>query len=110
MSSTFVCPYELFSRPAHLTSIQDGGGWALGNINSEIHIATRMCVNANAVVVKFDYRQAPENPFPAAVEDCWEVMQWIVEDARAPNGGVLGIDEKRMYVPLYYQSLVIASD
>lgn len=65
-----------------------------------MHIATRLCVNANVVVVKVDYRLAPEDPFPAPVEDCWEALQWIIEDARAPDGGILGIDEKRMCVLL----------
>jgi acetyl esterase/lipase len=48
--------------------------------------------------VSVDYRLAPEDPFPACIEDCWEALQWVVEDARASDGGILGIDQQRMYV------------
>lgn len=61
-----------------------------------MHIATRMCVWSRTVVVSVDYRLAPEDPFPAAVEDCWEALQWVIEDSRAVDDGILGVDEKRM--------------
>lgn len=69
----------------------------MGSKGSELHMATRVCVWSRAVVISVDYRLAPEDPFPACVEDCWEALQWIVEDSRAEDGGVLGIDDKRMY-------------
>ncbi|KAK1713991.1 alpha/beta hydrolase fold-domain-containing protein [Colletotrichum lupini] len=55
-----------------------GGGWVLGNIDTENVIATHLCNRAKCVVICVDYRLAPENPFPAAVDDCWESVLWAI--------------------------------
>ncbi|KAL2820303.1 alpha/beta hydrolase fold-domain-containing protein [Aspergillus granulosus] len=57
-----------------------GGGWVLGTIDTENTVCTNICVRANAVVVTVDYRLAPEHPWPAAVHDSWEALQWLVSD------------------------------
>ncbi|KAI0052859.1 hypothetical protein FA95DRAFT_1482627 [Auriscalpium vulgare] len=54
-----------------------GGGWTLGSIDSENAFATNMCKYASCVVVSVDYRLAPEHPFPAAVEDAIESLEWV---------------------------------
>ncbi|KAH8100677.1 alpha/beta hydrolase fold-domain-containing protein [Cristinia sonorae] len=54
-----------------------GGGWCLGNIDSENSFATRLCKHANCVVVSVDYRLGPEHPYPAAVDDAWDALQWV---------------------------------
>ncbi|KAI1375486.1 alpha/beta hydrolase fold-domain-containing protein [Hypoxylon crocopeplum] len=55
-----------------------GGGWVLGTIDTENVIATNLCARGRCVVVTVDYRLAPENPFPAAVDDCWESVLWVL--------------------------------
>ncbi|KAJ5670838.1 uncharacterized protein N7477_006201 [Penicillium maclennaniae] len=60
-----------------------GGGWVLGNIDTENVVCSNLCVRGNCVVVTVDYRLAPENPFPAAVHDCWEALLWLVADGPA---------------------------
>ncbi|KFZ23030.1 hypothetical protein V502_02493 [Pseudogymnoascus sp. VKM F-4520 (FW-2644)] len=54
-----------------------GGGWVLGDINTENTVCTHMCSRANCVVISVDYRLAPENPWPAAVHDSWETVLWV---------------------------------
>ncbi|KAK4548025.1 hypothetical protein LTR36_010745 [Oleoguttula mirabilis] len=54
-----------------------GGGWVLGNINTENVICSHICQRARSVVVSVDYRLAPEDPFPAAVDDSWEAVRWL---------------------------------
>lgn len=56
-----------------------GGGWVLGNIDSENTVCSHMCMRAQCVVITTDYRLAPEHPFPAALEDCWETVLWLQE-------------------------------
>jgi len=53
-----------------------GGGWVFGSLSSEETLQTHLCVRARCVVVSVDYRLAPEDPFPAAYMDGWEVVEW----------------------------------
>ncbi|ODM19964.1 hypothetical protein SI65_04950 [Aspergillus cristatus] len=69
-----------------------GGGWVLGNINTENTVCTNLCARSNCVVVTVDYRLAPENPWPAAVHDCWEALLWLL--AEGPSR--LSVNASRM--------------
>ncbi|KAJ5925429.1 Alpha/beta hydrolase fold-3 [Penicillium verhagenii] len=69
-----------------------GGGWVLGNIDTENVVCSNLCVRGNCVVVTVDYRLAPENPWPAAVHDCWEALLWL----KAEGTAALSIDTSRL--------------
>jgi acetyl esterase len=70
-----------------------GGGWVIGNLDSA-DFACRMVTNASGCrLVSVDYRLAPENKFPAPVDDCLAATTWVAE-----NGGSLGIDPSRIAV------------
>ncbi|KAL4862515.1 hypothetical protein BDV12DRAFT_190363 [Aspergillus spectabilis] len=71
-----------------------GGGWVLGTIDTENTVCTNICVRANCVVVTVDYRLAPEHPWPAAVHDSWEALQWLVSDGVS----ALSLDASRLAV------------
>ncbi|KAH8120164.1 lipase/ esterase [Phellopilus nigrolimitatus] len=60
-----------------------GGGWTLGNINTENHFSAAMCLKANCVVFSVDYRLGPEEPYPAAIEDAVEAMLWVLKHAKS---------------------------
>ncbi|GLA49263.1 hypothetical protein AnigIFM63604_004926 [Aspergillus niger] len=57
-----------------------GGGWVLGNIDTENPVCSNLCVRGRCVVVTVDYRLAPEHPWPAAVHDCWEALLWLTSE------------------------------
>ena len=50
--------------------------------------------DAKCVVVSVDYRLAPENPYPEAMEDAVEALEWVWEQ----GASLLGIDTKRIAV------------
>ena len=58
-----------------------GGGFILGDLESEHPRCLTMAAEGEAVSVGVDYRLAPENPFPAGVEDCYAALQWVVDNA-----------------------------
>jgi acetyl esterase len=54
-----------------------GGGWVLGDLDTHLGHARRICVQLGAVVVSAAYRLAPEHRFPAAFDDAVFVTDWV---------------------------------
>jgi acetyl esterase len=52
-----------------------GGGWVAGDIDSYTKVCAYMAKQTGSTVISVDYRLAPENPFPAGVEDCYCVAR-----------------------------------
>ncbi|RKT83499.1 Acetyl esterase/lipase [Saccharopolyspora antimicrobica] len=63
-----------------------GGGWALGAADGQDEKLWRLAVEARLAVVSVEYRLAPENPFPAAPDDCEAVARWLVDHAATEFG------------------------
>ncbi len=88
-------PYRLY-RPAGpseglrpLVMYFHGGGWVLGNLDSDDPLCRDLCARSGAVVVSVNYRHAPEVRFPAAALDAFAAVQWA--DANAIElGGIPG--------------------
>ena len=56
-----------------------GGGWVIGDLDTADPACRMLCRDVGAVVVSVDYRRAPDDRFPAAVEDAWTAFQWVAE-------------------------------
>lgn len=72
--------------PLPIVLLIHGGGFVIGSVRTHDALARRIARDANAVVVSVDYRLAPENPFPAAVDDCWSALGWTAEHAAELGG------------------------
>lgn len=70
-----------------------GGGFVVGDLDTHDGTCRQHAVGAGAVVVSVEYRLAPENPYPAAVDDAWAATQWVVG-----HGAELGADATRLAV------------
>ncbi|MGW0433317.1 alpha/beta hydrolase [Micromonospora sp. NPDC003197] len=70
-----------------------GGGFAMGNLDSEHPWAARLASGSGAVVISVGYRLAPENRFPAALDDAYAVLTWAAEHAAE-----LGLEPDRIAV------------
>ncbi len=70
-----------------------GGGYILGDLTADDYTMRSMCVNTGCIMVSTNYRLAPEDPFPAPVEDCYASLKWMVN-----NANELGIDKTRVAI------------
>ncbi|WP_199826935.1 alpha/beta hydrolase [Streptomyces sp. WM6378] len=70
-----------------------GGGFVMGDVETEHPWAARIAEASGAVVISVGYRLAPENPFPAAPDDAYAVLTWA-----AGHAAELGIDPDRIAV------------
>jgi len=59
-----------------------GGGWTIGDLDTHDVLCRELCNNAGVAVVAVDYRMGPEDPFPAAVDDCLTATYWVHRHAR----------------------------
>lgn len=62
-----------------------GGGFVLGSLETERSHAP-LARESGCAVVSVDYRRAPEDPFPAAVEDCYATLCWVAAQADSLGG------------------------
>lgn len=63
-----------------------GGGFVLGNLDSHDPVCRNLCAGAHCIVMSVDYRLAPENKFPAAIDDCLAATRWAAENAGSIRG------------------------
>ena len=59
-----------------------GGGYVVGSLNTHRHVVSRLALDAKARLLNVDYRLAPENPYPAALDDAMVAWRWHLA-----NGG-----------------------
>jgi acetyl esterase/lipase len=70
-----------------------GGGWVLGDLDGDDPACRTLAAETGALVVSVNYRHAPEDRFPAAVDDAIAATTWI-----GAHGSELGGDPSRMAV------------
>src|SRR4029453_16186507 len=70
-----------------------GGGFVMGDLDTEHPWAARLADGTGAVVVSVGYRRSPEHRFPAALDDPYAALAWT-----AAHAAILGIDPARIAV------------
>jgi acetyl esterase len=70
-----------------------GGGWTLGGFDTYEPLCRQLANATGRVVISVDYRLAPEHPFPAALEDTWNAIEWV-----AANSTWIGVDKSRIAI------------
>jgi acetyl esterase len=70
-----------------------GGGWTTGSLDTGDILARELCAGTLSVVVSVDYRLAPEDPWPAAIDDASAALSWA-----GANIDQLGNDPGRIAV------------
>ncbi|EDX81331.1 MAG: alpha/beta hydrolase [Alphaproteobacteria bacterium] len=83
----------LLYRPTTASGLQGallyfhGGGFVSGSAQRDDPAVRDLALSLGIVIVSVDYRLAPETSFPGALEDAYDALAWLHE-----NAGMLGID------------------
>ncbi len=62
-----------------------GGGFTAGNFKTHDRPLRALANRSGFLVVALEYRLAPEHPYPAGLNDCYQVLRWIKENAKKIN-------------------------
>jgi acetyl esterase len=91
--STPVRIYRGASAPAPAVIYCPAGAFVLGNLDTDHRQCVEFARRGRCTVISVDYRLAPENPYPAGLDDAAAALAWAVA-----NGANLGIDPTRLAV------------
>lgn len=86
-------PVKIYSPspdvPLPVLMYYHGGGHLCGNTDLYDPITRKLAIAANVIVVSVDYRLAPENPYPAGINDCfdatlnvWDILNHVKHQRR----------------------------
>ncbi|MBN9634904.1 MAG: alpha/beta hydrolase fold domain-containing protein, partial [Actinobacteria bacterium] len=69
-----------------------GGGYLIGSPAQDDALCRRFADELGITVAAVKYRLAPDNPYPAGLEDCYTALRWLValpavDPARVAGGG-----------------------
>jgi len=74
------CPAEWLipeKQPLATLLYLHGGAYCLGSRKTHRAFLSHLCHLTNTRILSFDYRLAPEHPFPAALNDAIEMYHWL---------------------------------
>ena len=95
-TSADIARLEVCGRPAEWVTAQEaasdaallylhGGGYVIGSPETHRELASRMSLATGCRVLLLDYRLAPENPYPAAVEDAAIAYSYLLSQGFEPS-------------------------
>ncbi len=67
-----------------------GGGFISGSCNSHRPHVAKFAKGCGMKTLHFEYRLAPEHPFPAAVEDCVKVYKFLINSGQESANIIIG--------------------
>ena len=73
------------SDPTKVILYVHGGGYVSGSCNDHRGIVSKFAKNTGITNLLYEYRLAPEHPFPAALDDSVKVYQWLLASGFKPK-------------------------
>ncbi len=77
------------SDPNRVLIYVHGGGYVIGSVRTHRMLMSKLVKSSGGKVLGLDYRLAPEDPFPAAVEDTVAAYRWLL--SQGFDGGKISI-------------------
>ncbi|MBX9795602.1 MAG: alpha/beta hydrolase [Sphingomonas sp.] len=68
-----------------------GGGFVIGDLDTHASFCAEAARMLDLPVIAVDYRLAPENPWPAAPDDCEAAARWVAGSPEALGRQVTGV-------------------
>lgn len=68
-----------------------GGGFVIGDLEVYHALCTEFAARLDLPVLSVDYRLAPENPFPAAPDDCEAAARWLASSPKELDREITGL-------------------
>jgi acetyl esterase len=84
-----VRTYRATNEPTGTVVYFHGGGWMTGDLDSHDFLVRKLAHETGFGFVAVDYRLAPEQPFPAGLDDCTAAAMWV-GDHSEDFGGIKG--------------------
>lgn len=78
---SYLPPHRV--QPSGALLWMHGGGMILGGPEYDHDWCSALADDLALAVFSVDYRLAPENPFPAALDDCFSALSWLHHEASA---------------------------
>lgn len=78
-----------------------GGGFVLGTLDGVDEVCRAIAARSGWAVFSLEYRLAPENPYPAALDDCFDAFAWLRRSAPG-----LGLDPDTIAVGVIRRAAV----
>jgi len=69
-----------------------GGAWFMGSLETYRSMVSRLAFVSKSPALVVDYRLAPENPFPAGLDDCVTTYRWLIKQGYDPKKIVIAGD------------------
>jgi monoterpene epsilon-lactone hydrolase len=80
------------TRPERVLLYLHGGAFMFRFPQTHAGMVAKWCRPLAARTLMVDYRLAPENPYPAAIEDCHGAYRWLLAQGHAAASIVIGGD------------------
>jgi acetyl esterase/lipase len=87
IKAEWLIPYGTSSEKVIL--YVHGGGYVSGSCSDHRGIISKFALNTDVANLLYEYRLAPEHPFPAAIDDSVTVYQWLIQIGYKPENIII---------------------
>jgi acetyl esterase len=78
--------YRPSAAASPLVVFLHGGMWTIGDLESHDRVCRHLALKTDTAVLSVDFRRAPEHAWPAAVDDCVDVIRWAASSGGSSAG------------------------